>query len=75
MAKNFPWREKEVEEERKEKKEDRHEILHETECQRNPHRRLPLMEHVKTANNNGRFPLKEIARAGIERRKLTGIVC
>lgn len=75
MAKNSPWREKKVEEKsEEEKKEDRHEILHETERQRNPHRRLPLMEHVKTANNNGRFPLKEIARAGIK-RKLTGIVC
>jgi len=61
--------------EEKEEEKDRHEILHETERQRNLHRRLPLMEHVKTANNNGRFPLKEIARAGIERRKLTGIVC
>lgn len=29
-----------------------------------------LMEHVKATNNNGPFPLKEIARA-----RLTGIVC
>ncbi|KYM76604.1 hypothetical protein ALC53_13048 [Atta colombica] len=63
VAKNFPWRGKKVEEEDEEV--DRHEIPHETERQRNPHRRLPLMEHVKTANNNGRFPFKEIARADV----------
>jgi len=73
VAKNFPWRGKKVEKEDEEV--DRHEIPHETERQRNPHRRLPLMEHVKTANNNGRFPFKEIAHADVERRKLTGIVC
>lgn len=79
MAKNFPVAREESAEEESEAEESRHGILHETERQRNPHRRLLLMEHVKTANNNGRFPLKEIARVGIERerekRKLTGIVC